>query len=97
MIRQRTEQGVGTESSVGRCCSNAKWQQTESKKEQKQNNGNNRNKSSKESKNNKSINNERNKNDREKKCRTIVVIKIKIVGFVRVNLNQLLVRRHIHI
>jgi hypothetical protein len=48
-----------TESSVGRCCSNAKWQQTESKQEQKQSNGNNRNKSSKESKNNKSINNEK--------------------------------------
>jgi hypothetical protein len=45
-------------------------------REQKQNNGNNRNKSSKESKNN----NERNKNDREKKCRTIVVIKIQNCG-----------------
>ena len=31
MILQRREQGVFTESSVGGCCSNAKWQQTESK------------------------------------------------------------------
>jgi hypothetical protein len=52
-------------------------------REQKQNNNNNnRSNSIKESNNNKSKSKERSKNGRDKKCHTIVVIKIKVVGFV---------------